>query len=136
MQPDPRKNGKTLKAGVVLCLFVAWQGSPAAAQSPGTFTTSGNMTTARSWHTATLLHNGKVLIAGGERAANFSNPASPLASPKLYNQKTGAFTPTSEMTVSRRSHTATLLADGRVLMAGGYGTFGSLLDSTELYDPS
>jgi hypothetical protein len=37
------------------------------------------------------------------------------------------------MTVARASHTATLLAKGQVLVAGGSG--GELLDSAELYDP-
>ena len=94
MQPERRRIGKFLKAGVVLFLAVAGQGSPAAAQSPGTFTATGNMTTARSWHTATLLHNGKVLIAGGESSTTLvSNPASPLATTELYDLKTGALAP-------------------------------------------
>ena len=54
-----------VKAGFVLLLGVGSQGLPAAAQSPGTFIATGDMTTARGGHTATLLHNGKVLIAGG-----------------------------------------------------------------------
>jgi len=35
----------------------------------------------------------------------------------------------------RRQHTATLLLDGRVLCAGGYGMLGEGLASTEVYDP-
>ena len=38
-------------------------------------------------------------------------------------------------TVARASHTATLLAKGQVLVAGGTGSRGVLLDSAELYDP-
>jgi hypothetical protein len=54
------------------------------------------------------LQNGQVLIAGGE-----------TAKAELFNPATGAFTATGDMTVSRTGHTATLLADGRVLIAGG-----------------
>jgi hypothetical protein len=46
-------------------------------------------------------------------------------------QKTGAFSLTGDMTAARRRHTATLLADAKVLIAGGTGA-----DSAELYDPS
>lgn len=39
------------------------------------------------------------------------------------------------MTTTRRLHTATLLPDGRVLLAGGYDAGNSALSSAELYDP-
>jgi hypothetical protein len=94
----------------------------------GTFTlTAGSLTTARGNHTATRLLSGKVLIAGGTG----SDGGSALASAELFDPATGTFSPTAVPMAYARSmgHTATLLPDGRVLIAGGD------LDSAELYDP-
>jgi hypothetical protein len=68
------------------------------------------------------------LIAGGEESNNES-----LASAEIFNAKTLSFRPTSSMHHARISHTATLLMDGRVLIAGGYA--GGVSASAELYDP-
>jgi hypothetical protein len=53
-------------------------------------------------------------------------------------QSPGTFTPTGNMTTPRASHSATLLTNGKVLIAGGlsFGYPSSYLASTELYDPS
>jgi hypothetical protein len=102
------------------------------AQMPGTFTATGSMRSPRESHTATLLPNGKVLIAGGEVAGV---PDDVLASAELYDPYWGTFAVVGNMSVARVVHTATLLGDGRVLIAGGLGGFGALA-SAELYDPS
>ena len=46
---------------------------------------------------------------------------------------TGTFTPTGSLNTARVVHTATLLNNGMVLIAGGYS--GDFLTSAELYDP-
>jgi galactose oxidase-like protein len=105
----------------------------ALAQHTGTFTPTGDMTTPRIGHTATLLLNGKVLITGGE--ATFQ-AARELASAELFDPDTGTFTSTGDMTMPRVFHTATLLPDGRVLIAGGDGYAPVSPRRAELYDPS
>lgn len=86
---------------------------------------------ARVLHTATRLSDGRVLVAGGRgRSRNLSmNPV--LSSTEIYNPETGLWTPANPMAQARSNHTATLLADGRVLVLGGSRfTFG------EIYDPA
>lgn len=49
---------------------------------------------------------------------------------------TGALQPTANLNQARYAHTATLLPDGRVLVAGGVGPDYRPLAITELYDPA
>jgi hypothetical protein len=93
------------------------------------------MATARVFHTATLLLDGRVLIAGGDISTGLAGPPIPTSNAELYDPSTGIFTPTAGMAIPRWGHTATLLPDGRVLIAGGYEANGLSL-SAELYDPS
>ena len=105
-----------------------------------TWTSTGNLNVARDSYTATLLANGKVLVAGGAGGAVGSND---FNSAELYDPATGTWTLTGSMKDARRSHTATLLPDGKVLVAGGFFDIpnsilqsGSPLSSAELYDPA
>ena len=101
------------------------------AQPGDTLTPTGNMAVSRGTHTATLLNDGKVLIAGGQAYSPTGDGV--WASAELYDPSAGVFIASGNMTRPRRSHTATLLPDGKVLIAGGDGVAGA---SAELYDPS
>lgn len=117
----------------LLLLGVAGDGQIARAQSPGTFTATGSMTTARRGHTATLLTDGRVLIAGGWAVPESGDS---IATAELYDPATGTFSTTGSMTTKRRYHSATLLGDGRVLIAGGDDSGNHALATAEVYDPS
>ncbi|MFN7996938.1 MAG: kelch repeat-containing protein [Bryobacteraceae bacterium] len=95
-------------------------------------TTAGAMSSPRYYHSATLLQNGRVLVAGG---CNASGCQTVTATAELFDPATGTFTPTGSLAVPRDYHTATLLPDGTVLVAGGFGYTGAL-NSAELYDPA
>jgi hypothetical protein len=110
----------------------------------GRFSPTGSMITEHNAGTATRLTDGRVLIAGGgEDAGTCSGACQPVASAELYDPATGSFSPTGSMSTPRVGATATLLRDGRVLIAGGYyvgptydsSAWGISLASAELYDP-
>src|SRR5882724_7527327 len=93
-----------------------------------TSTAVGTVVTARVSHTATLLPNGRVLIAGGTGAigslssAEIFDPANPGAAFRVLSATMGA---------ARARHTATLLKDGTVLIAGG-----DVGGTAEIFDPT
>jgi len=106
----------------------------AAHQAAGTFTATGSMTSARVTHTATLLASGRVLVAGGWTYLRSCDEVY-QSTAELYDPATGGFHTTGGMTVGRASHTATLLPDGTVLVAGGYTATGPTT-TAEVYDPA
>lgn len=101
-----------------------------------TFSPTGAMTAVRGFHTATLLNDGRVLVAGGDPNA-WSGSGPFLASAEIYDPATGRFRPTGSMVTGRAFFSATLLADGRVLVVGGVNNAGNTsLASAEIYDPA
>jgi Galactose oxidase, central domain/Kelch motif len=83
----------------------------------GTWSLTDSMHVARENFTATLLHNGEVLVTGGDNGHQPFIKA--LRSAELYNPSTGKWTLTGNMRTTHFHHTATLLTDGDVLIAGG-----------------
>ncbi|WP_437833128.1 kelch repeat-containing protein [Sorangium sp. So ce1153] len=104
----------------------------------GTWLLIEPMGTARAWHTATLLADGRVLVAGGlhKKSDGFYED---VASAELLDPASGAWSWLMPMPAARSAHTATLLADGRVLVAGGFYSQGDVLEklaSVEVFDPA
>jgi hypothetical protein len=97
----------------------------------GTFTMTGAMATAREQHTATLLADGRVLIVGGTTSTG-TGDLHPTATVEVYDPSTGSFSVTGSMAEARTFHTATLLPNGKVLVAGG----GDENSTAEVYDPA
>ena len=95
------------------------------------FTMVQPMAAARAAHTATLLLNGQVLVAGGVACGN--GRCSQLATAEIYDPVLQQFLPAGSMITARANHTATLLADGTVLIAGG--STSDALSSAEIFDP-
>ncbi|MGK3961430.1 Kelch repeat-containing protein [Sorangium sp. So ce118] len=85
-------------------------------------------------HSATLLSDGRVLVAGGADGYPPDRPDHHLASAEVYDPATDTWTPVASMRWSRTEHTATLLPDGRVLVAGSVGDETG--KTAEIYDPS
>ena len=101
----------------------------------GQFTLASNLGTSRLNSTATTMNDGTVLVTGGYTGAiNGASSGIPLASAELYNPSTNSWQAVGPMSETRRNHTATLLNDGTVLVAGGYN--GSYINSPEIYNPS
>ncbi|MCZ6599038.1 MAG: hypothetical protein O7B99_15480 [Planctomycetota bacterium] len=88
-------------------------------------------------HTATGLDDGSVLIAGGV-VLNLLGNAVAIDDYHRFDAQTGAFEliTTAQMTVARTQHTATKLADGRVLTLGGADENALVYASGEIFDPA
>ncbi len=132
-----RHTATLLKDGTVL-LAGAPGLNTAEKYDPGTgkFTAiTGKMSIDRDGHTATLLNTGKVLITGGTDVYN-NNAA--LTTADLFDPSTGMFTAiSSQMSVARTGHNATLLADGKVLITGGNTLVAEIFDPvTSIFTPT
>jgi hypothetical protein len=67
------------------------------------------------------------LVSDGLRA---TDPA------EIYDPETGRFTSTGNLVTVRYGHAAVLLADGRVLLVGGFDATGKPLADAEIFDPA
>jgi len=101
----------------------------------GTFTVIGTTHYDHTGGTATRLADGRVLIAGGELQGPTVQVPTPSGNPalELYVPATGTIVSAASLITGRYGHTATLLTDGTVLIAGGYPSWGQPTDSAEIY---
>lgn len=130
-----------LSNGQVLVAGGGSGSSQAALYNPatGAWTGAGSMNSGRQDHTATLLNDNRVLVTGGDVSiCEFGSNCPPFDDAELYDSATGAWTVAGAMNIARNYNTATLLNDGRVLVAGGNvkGNQSTPMADAELYDPA
>jgi len=125
------ENGKVLVAG-------GWDSENRLASaelydpSAKTWAPAESMGFARNGHTMTKLPSGTVLVTGGYGNVVYDGSYS-HAGAEVYDPVAGTWTATGSMVSKRGSHTATLLGNGKVLVAGG--SDANIHASAELYDP-
>jgi len=121
--------------GTVLVAGVAEEPRPLPAElydpSTGTWTATESMNVGRGGHTATLLPDGTVLVVGGVFTVG-SDPEGSSPDAELYDPRSGTWSIAAEVG-GHYWHTATLLPDGTVLVAGGGRGLAS--NSAVLYQP-
>lgn len=118
---NPLENAQLALLGNGNVLVVGAAGADLFDSISGTFASVAALVSSNG-QTATRMNNGNVLVAG----AGFG---------QVYDSASGTFALTpGAMTSTRSFHTATLLIDGTVLLAGGSGSSGAL-QSAELYHP-
>jgi WD40 repeat protein len=131
------KNGKVLVAGGDGCCLAHPILDDAELFDPksNSFTATGSMTIHRTEAHSAELENGQVLAAGGFTGNSFLEGAEITSSAELYDPKRGTFSPTGNLLTATTGGSATLLKNGKVLIAGGIGTNNVGTNAAELYDP-
>lgn len=83
----------------------------------------------RALAAAVQLQDGRIMLCGG------TNESGILSSVIAYDPATNAWSSLASMPTQLSGHTATLLFDGRVLVAGGNDGFGESRYNSFIYDP-
>jgi hypothetical protein len=97
----------------------------------------------RSGMTTTRLTDGRVLLAGGSVYEDTGQKRVPQTSAELLDPGSGVVVGTGPLIEPRRGHTATALADGRVVLIGGVAAgwdpgrgAARLVPAAEIYTPA
>jgi hypothetical protein len=97
-----------------------------------TWSATANVTVGGFGRTAIRLTSGQVLVVGG---VGYGIPNFYTPSAAIYDPATAMWTTTGSMGIGRAFQAATLLQNGKVLVAGGTGSSDHAIASAELYDP-
>ncbi|MGK3997723.1 Kelch repeat-containing protein [Sorangium sp. So ce1024] len=128
-----------LQDGTVLAIGAAGRlpTSPAARFDPatGVWLPAASLLLPRRAHTATRLADGRVLVAGGQGTVIVGTGLESEDRVEIYDPVADTWTEAAPMNVPREGHSATLLLDGRVLVAGGDDPWPGM-SSAEVYDPA
>jgi hypothetical protein len=94
------------------------------------------MADGRGHHQTALLPDGRALVIGGATGSTDGTRVEALARCELFDETTRTFTAAAPLAAGRYAHTATTLASGLIVVAGGRGDDGVSLTSVEIYDPA
>lgn len=139
----PRTNGQTAtllnSGGVLVAGGLGDNGTSVSSAelydpTAGEWSATRGMKGRRTGQGATLLQDGTVLVTGGIDQQNCGSCSTTLKSAELYRPDKGKWKRAKKMSTRRAGHTATLLANGQVLVTGGFSPT-SVLGTAELYDP-
>jgi hypothetical protein len=113
-------------------------GSPVAGievfdPNTGLFTQPASLNVARKDHAAALLADGRVLVAGGF-GVDAQNNQIALSSVEIFDPVTNAVSAAANLNTARGRHSATVVLDGFVVVAGGSNGQADL-SSIEIYTP-
>jgi N-acetylneuraminic acid mutarotase len=97
-----------------------------------TWQAAAPMRTVRMAHTMTLLKDGKVLVTGGADRWELTRS---VAACELYDPVRNTWTEQAPLEQPRCMHTATLLPDGRIFLAGGHQGNFQVSSGVEFYTP-
>ena len=131
-------NGSVLVMGGCVndCLSATTNSAEIYNPIAGTFSATGSMVQARAEFGTTLLANGQVLVVGGCTAYDANGCLAVTTKAEIYNPATGTWKATGALRGARHAMTATLLASGKVLVAGGATAAMDAINSSEIYDPT
>jgi len=131
-------NGAVLVVGGCIndCLSTTTNSAELYNPTSGTFTSTGSMVQARAEFGIAVLSTGQVLVAGGCTAYDANGCLSTTSKAEIYDPTAGTWKATGALRAARHAMTATLLASGKVLVAGGATSASDALNSTEIYDPT
>jgi Big-like domain-containing protein/Kelch motif protein/galactose oxidase-like protein len=97
-----------------------------------TWSAAASLAEGRYLFTMTSLQDGRVLAAGGHSVPTIH---SNVAGAEVYDPVANTWSAAGTLATARFMHSAALLSDGRVLIAGGRGPGNPLVSSAEVYDP-
>jgi len=144
MKYSPRRIRATNALFGLLLVVISLIGMPASALAQiGEWLPAANMHDERTYHSATLLPDGRVLVAGGVKYDPDLSTFLAVNSVEIYDPVMDFWTHAAPMHAARAYHSAVLLSDGRVLVAGGRDRSNDNPDnrqatyviSAEIYDP-
>lgn len=127
-------NGKVLVVGGYKLIGNPTKSVELYDPADGSWSYTADMNVPRVFHTATLLAGGKLLVAGGNTSDDRLIFFGTTNTAELYDPETEKWSLTGNLTDATTGHTATVLENGKVLVAGGWNG-ESPLAKAEVYDP-